>query len=63
MPNPVAYLAFDGNCAEAVRFYEQALGGKIEMLMDGANSPMPPRSPRNSRTASSTPASRCRTAA
>jgi PhnB protein len=40
MPNPIAHLAFDGNCAEAVRFYEKALGGKIEMLLDGASSPM-----------------------
>ena len=40
MTNPIPYLAFNGNCAEAVRFYEQVLGGKIEMMMDGASSPM-----------------------
>lgn len=27
------YLMFDGHCEEAFRFYEKALGGKIEMLM------------------------------
>ena len=26
------YLNFPGTCAEAFRFYEKALGGKIEML-------------------------------
>lgn len=28
----VPYLFFDGNCAEAMRFYEKALGGKLEMM-------------------------------
>jgi PhnB protein len=27
------YLHYNGNCEEAFRFYEQALGGKIEMMM------------------------------
>lgn len=27
------YLFFDGNCEEAVRFYERSLGAKVEMLM------------------------------
>jgi PhnB protein len=40
MPQPIPYLAFDGDCAEAVRFYERALGGKLEVLMSGADSPM-----------------------
>ena len=40
MPHPIAYLAFDGNCAEAMRFYEQALQSRLEMLIDGASSPM-----------------------
>lgn len=26
-----AYLSFDGTCAEAMRFHESALGGKITM--------------------------------
>jgi PhnB protein len=27
------YLQFNGNCEEALKFYEKALGGKIVMLM------------------------------
>lgn len=46
MPHPIAYLAFDGNCAEAMRFYERALGGKLEMLMSGADSPMAAQIPK-----------------
>jgi PhnB protein len=42
------YLFFDGNCAEAMRFYERTLGGKLEVLMTHAESPdaaqMPPGS-------------------
>ena len=38
--HPIPYLGFDGNCAEAMRFYETALGGKLEILMSGADSPM-----------------------
>jgi PhnB protein len=34
-----AYLFFDGNCAEAMRFYERLLGGKMEMMMTHAESP------------------------
>ena len=34
------YLGFDGQCAEAMRFYEQALGGKIDMLLTYGESPM-----------------------
>jgi PhnB protein len=26
------YLNFSGNCAEALRFYEQTLGGKVKMM-------------------------------
>jgi PhnB protein len=26
------YLFFDGNCAEAMRFYERILGGKLDLL-------------------------------
>jgi PhnB protein len=26
------YLLFNGNCAEALKFYEETLGGKIETL-------------------------------
>lgn len=34
------YLLFNGNCAEAFKFYEQALGGKINMMMTHGESPM-----------------------
>ncbi len=45
-----AYLFFDGNCAEAMHYYERALGGKIEMSMTQADDPTaaaqtPPDSP------------------
>ena len=40
MPQLDTYLNFDGNCAEAMRFYEKALGGKLEALMTHAESPM-----------------------
>ena len=40
MTQAIAYLAFNGNCADAMRFYEKALGGKLEVLMSGAESPM-----------------------
>lgn len=48
MPHPIAYLAFNGNCAEAMRFYERALGGKIEIMMSGADSPMAADIPKES---------------
>ncbi|HEV3424479.1 MAG TPA: VOC family protein [Paraburkholderia sp.] len=35
-----AYLTFDGTCAEAMRFYERTLGGKIEMMMTHGESPI-----------------------
>jgi len=44
----IAYLAFNGNCADAVRFYEKALGGKLEVLMSGADSPMRDHIPKES---------------
>jgi PhnB protein len=42
-----AYLNYGGNCAEAFRFYEQHLGGKITMMltfdqMPGDKSQLPP---------------------
>jgi PhnB protein len=33
------YLFFDGRCAEAFRFYAQALGGKLERLLTAGESP------------------------
>jgi len=32
MPQLNAYLSFNGNCAEAMRFYERTLNGKLELL-------------------------------
>lgn len=46
MTQAIAYLAFNGNCAEAVRFYEAALRGKLEVLMSGADSPMAEHMPK-----------------
>jgi len=40
MTQAIAYLGFDGTCAEAMRFYEKALRGKLELMMSGADSPM-----------------------
>jgi PhnB protein len=34
------YLNFDGTCAEAFRFYEKVLDGKIEFIQSFAESPM-----------------------
>ena len=48
MTQAIAYLAFNGNCAEAMRFYESALGGKLEVLMSGAESPMAEQIPKAS---------------
>ena len=34
------YLLFNGQCAEAFKFYEQCLGGKIVMMQTHGDSPM-----------------------
>ena len=39
------YLAFDGRCREAFRFYEQCLGGKIAFIQTIGDSPMGAQSP------------------
>ena len=39
-----AYLFFDGNCADAMRFYERTLGGKLDLLTH-AQSPMAAQTP------------------
>ena len=45
----IPYLSFNGNCAEAMRFYERVLEGKLEALLSYEGSPMaaemPPMSP------------------
>jgi PhnB protein len=46
--HPIPYLGFDGNCAEAMRFYETALGGKLEILMSGADLPVAAQIPQES---------------
>lgn len=45
MPNPIAFLSFNGNCKEAMRFYERTLGGRIAIMMTGAESPMAAQMP------------------
>jgi PhnB protein len=45
MLHPIPYLSFNGNCAEAVRFYERALGGTLELLMRNADSPFAAQTP------------------
>lgn len=44
MPHPIAYLSFPGNCAEAMRFYAQALGGQLD-LITAAQTPMADQMP------------------
>lgn len=34
------YLVFDGDCAEALQFYEKVLGGKVEGMFTFGESPM-----------------------
>ncbi|HEX5804983.1 MAG TPA: VOC family protein [Macromonas sp.] len=36
------YLFFDGRCAEAIQFYQQAIGAQVDMLMRYRDSPEPP---------------------
>ncbi len=43
---PIPYLGFDGNCAEAMRYYEQVFGGTIKVMMSGAQSPMASQIPK-----------------
>jgi PhnB protein len=45
MPKIDSYLFFDGTCADAVRFYERALGAKLEMMMKVSESPMADKMP------------------
>ena len=45
MPDLIPYLSFDGNCADAMRFYERALEGKLEAMLRVADSPMAAKAP------------------
>jgi PhnB protein len=44
------YLTFGGNCADAMRFYERTLDGKVEMMMTFADSPMKEQVPPDAAT-------------
>jgi PhnB protein len=48
MAQAIPYLAFDGNCGEAMRFYERVLGlgAKLEMMLSGADSPVAAQNPK-----------------
>ncbi|MDW7675341.1 MAG: VOC family protein [Bacillota bacterium] len=37
----IPYIAFNGNCEEAVKFYQQVLGGEIHILRFGDAPPNP----------------------
>ncbi len=39
MPTLHAYLSFNGNCADAMHFYEQALGAKLQTLIRYRDAP------------------------
>jgi PhnB protein len=39
MPQLNAYLSYDGNCAEAMKFYAKVLGAKVEALITYAQMP------------------------
>ncbi len=44
--HPIPYLGFNGDCAEAMRFYATALDGTLEVMMNGADSPMAAQVPK-----------------
>jgi PhnB protein len=48
MAQAIPYLSFDGNCSEAMRFYERilGLGAKLEMMLSGADTPMAAQIPK-----------------
>jgi PhnB protein len=46
MPQPIAYLSFNGKCAEAFHFYQKALDGKIEAMIRAGESPMADQLPK-----------------
>jgi PhnB protein len=39
MPQPIPYLSFNGNCADAMRFYETVLKGKLQMMLTYGEAP------------------------
>jgi PhnB protein len=40
MPQPIPYLSFNGNCKEAMQFYETALLGKLQAMLTFGETPM-----------------------
>jgi PhnB protein len=44
MPRLNPYLVFDGTCADAMRFYQRTLGGKLDLMTHG-ESPMAAQTP------------------
>ncbi|MBV8093988.1 MAG: VOC family protein [Acetobacteraceae bacterium] len=44
MPQPIPYLAFNGSCTDAMRFYAEVLGGKLS-IMTNRRSPFADRCP------------------
>jgi PhnB protein len=40
MPQPIPYLSFNGNCKEAMRFYEKALLVDVETMLTFGETPM-----------------------
>lgn len=49
MPTLDSYLFFDGQCTEAMRFYERTLGGRMQTLMTYEQSPDPASCPPGSK--------------
>lgn len=40
MPQLTAYLSFDGDCADAMRFYAKVLGAELKTVLTYGDSPM-----------------------
>jgi PhnB protein len=45
MPTLDSYLFFDGQCAEAMRFYQRTIGGTLQAMLTYAESPDPKACP------------------
>ena len=43
---PIPYLGFDGNCTEAIKFYETVLNAKIRVISTAADTPMASQIPK-----------------
>lgn len=48
MPQPIPYLSFNGNCTEAMRWYEQVFKAKLQALISYGESPMAADTPKES---------------